>query len=143
MRKITIVAAALLCCMLLTGVAQAEQLYPKDKLISQSKEKAGGAGLGVLSGEFAFTRTQAPADFVIKEIGWMTLLPGATISMHKHEINEDTYIIVSGEGAFIDTAGKETAVKAGDVTIARRGDSHALKNTGKTPLVFLDIIAQP
>lgn len=69
MRKITIVVVAVLGFALLTGVAQAEQLYPKEKLTSQSKEKAGGDGLGVLSGEFAFTRTQAPADYIIKEIG--------------------------------------------------------------------------
>lgn len=72
----------------------------------------------------------------------MTLLPGASIGLHKHDNNEDTYIIVSGEGIFTDTAGKETPVKGGDVTIARKGEAHALKNTGKAPLVFLDVIAQ-
>ena len=72
----------------------------------------------------------------------MRLDPGASIGMHKHEVNEDTYIVVSGEGVFTDTAGNETPVKAGDITIARRGDSHALKNTGSEPLVFLDIIGQ-
>ena len=79
---------------------------------------------------------------VIKEIGWMTLQPGASIGMHKHENNEDAYIIVSGEGVFTDSAGKETPVKGGDITIARPGDTHALKCSGNVPLVFLDVIGQ-
>ena len=35
-----------------------------------------------------------------------------------------------------------TPVKGGDITIARPGDTHALKNSGKEPLVFLDVIGQ-
>lgn len=30
----------------------------------------------------------------------MTLQPGDSIGMHKHETNEDAYIIISGEGTF-------------------------------------------
>ena len=70
----------------------------------------------------------------------MRLEPWASIGMHKHEANEDAYIIVSGEGVFTGTACKETPVTAGDITIALKGDSHALKNTGSEPLVFLDAI---
>lgn len=141
MRKAVFAVAAILGCVLCVNGAIAQQLYPKEDLIANDREKAGG-GEGVLSGAFAFTRNQAPADYIIKEIGWMTLKPGASIGLHKHESNEDTYIIVSGEGVFTDTAGKETVVKAGDVTIARAGEQHALKNTGPEPLAFLDIIAQ-
>ena len=141
MRKAVFAVAAILGCALWVNGAAAEQLYPKDDLIAHDREKPAG-GDGVLEGRFAFTRKDAPAEYVIKEIGWMTLKPGASIGMHKHDINEDTYIIVSGEGVFTDSAGKETKVKEGDVTIARLGDQHALKNTGKEPLVFLDIIAQ-
>lgn len=119
----------------------AEQLYKKEDLKTWDRENVAG-GSGVLAGKFSHTRNDAPEDWAIKEIGWMTLEPGSSIGMHKHEINEDTYIIVSGEGEFTDTAGNVTPVKAGDITIARKGDSHALKNTGNTPLVFLDIIGQ-
>lgn len=119
----------------------AEQLYKKEDLKTWDRENVAG-GKGVLAGKFSHTRNDAPEDWAIKEIGWMTLEPGSSIGMHKHEKNEDTYIIVSGEGEFTDTAGNVTPVKAGDITIARKGDSHALKNTGNTPLVFLDIIGQ-
>lgn len=77
-----------------------------------------------------------------KEIGWLTLPPGASIGQHKHTGNEDVYIIVSGKGLFTDSTGKQTQVGAGDITIARPGQSHALKNIGKKPLVFLDLIAE-
>ncbi|MDR3435034.1 cupin domain-containing protein [Telmatospirillum sp.] len=122
-------------------VAQAEQLFSKDNLKTWDREKVAG-GEGTLYGKFSFTRNDAKKDDAIKEIGWMTLQPGAAIGPHKHDVNEDTYIIVSGEGTFTDTEGKESVVKAGDITIARKGESHALKNTGKEPLVFLDVIAQ-
>ena len=137
-----IILGTLAFTLLLGGAAfAAEQLYPKDKLKTWNRDKVAG-GVGTLFGQFSFTRNDSPKDHAIKEIGWMTLQPGDTIGMHKHEVNEDAYIIVSGEGAFVDTAGKETPVKGGDITIARKGDSHALKNTGKVPLIFLDVVAQ-
>lgn len=68
----------------------------------------------------------------------MTLQPSASIGFHRHEHNEDTYIIVSGIGLFTDSDGKSYQVTAGDVTIARKGQSHALANIGKEPLVFID-----
>ena len=128
--------------LVLCGAAFAgEQLYQKDSLKTWNRDKVAG-GEGTLYGQFSFTRNDSPAGDAIKEIGWMTLQPGHSIGMHKHEINEDAYIIISGQGVFTDTAGKETPVKGGDITIARKGDSHALKNTGTEPLIFLDVVAQ-
>jgi len=122
--------------------AQEPQIYHKDQSITWNREKLGQNGVGTLYGQYPFNRNTAPKDFTIKEIGWMTLKPGAAIGMHKHETNEDAYVILSGEGTFVDTNGKEYKVRAGDTTIARRGQSHALKNTGKVPLKFLDIVAE-
>ena len=93
-------------------------------------------------GEFAYTRMQTDENDALREIGWTTLPPGASIGLHQHKDNEDAYIIIAGTGIFTDGNGKETAVGAGDVTIARPGQSHALRNNGNEPLVFLDVIAQ-
>lgn len=123
-----------------THIAIAD-VYPKEDLTSFDRQDVAG-GKGTLYGKFAFKRDAAQQDQAIKEIGWMTLQPGDSIGFHKHETNEDTYIIISGEGIFKNTDGKEYPVKAGDVTIARKGQSHALVNTGKEPLVFLDVIAE-
>lgn len=125
------------CCV---NVALAD-IYQKDALVSFDRQDVAG-GKGTLYGKFAFKRDGASKDQAIKEIGWMTLQAGDSIGFHKHETNEDAYIIISGEGTFKDSDGKEYVVKAGDVTIARKGQSHALTNTGKEPLVFLDVIAE-
>ena len=116
-------------------------VYTKEELISISKDGAAG-GKGTLHGKFAFRREEAKKDKAIKEIGWMTLQPGDSIGFHQHKNNEDTYIIVSGTGTFMNADGQSYPVKAGDVTIARKGQSHGLANTGKEPLVFIDVIAE-
>jgi mannose-6-phosphate isomerase-like protein (cupin superfamily) len=145
MRKGCILAPALLCLCVFAAAPVASagepQVYTKNELKTWDREKVAG-GAGVLAGKFSFTRNDAKDSYVIKEIGWMTLLPGASIGPHKHTDNEDAYIIVFGEGVFTDSEGKKTTVTGGDITIARPGDSHALENTGRVPLFFLDIVAK-
>lgn len=118
-----------------------EQVYPKEELFTFDKQDV-AKGKGTAYGKFAFARDKAAPDSAIKEICYLTLEKGASIGCHKHGFNEDAYIIISGEGIFTDGTGKETPVKAGDVTIARPGQSHGLRNEKETPLVFLDVIAQ-
>ena len=95
-----------------------------------------------MHGKFAFARTSATQEQAIKEIGRMTLNKGESVGLHMHGVNEDAYIILDGEGIFTDSNGKEYVVRSGDITIARPGQKHALRNEKKKPLVFLDIIAQ-
>ena len=146
MRRMFLIAVFALGCVAFAGAAFAAdafpQLYPKSGLVVKDRDKLGGAGLGTVRCEYAFLRGDALADQAIKEIAWLTLPPGASISVHKHEKNEDAYIVVSGSGVFIGSDGKEIPVKAGDVTIARKGEAHAMANTGNEPLVILDVIAQ-
>lgn len=117
-----------------------KQVYRNANLQTWNRDSLGG-GQGTVFGQFAFTRNDAQPDWVMKEVGWMTLEPGCSIGLHRHDSNEDAYIIVSGTGVFIDSEGRETPVERGDATIARNGDSHALKNTGSEPLVFIGVIA--
>jgi mannose-6-phosphate isomerase-like protein (cupin superfamily) len=145
MRTLINAAIVAACCLAFAGSALAgdfPQVYQKKDYIVKDREKLGGTGLGTVHCEYAFPRDKALSDQAIKEIAWLTLPPGATIGVHKHEINEDAYIVVSGSGVFIGSDGKEIPVQAGDVTIARKGESHSMKNTGKEPLVILDVIAQ-
>ena len=118
------------------------QYFPAEKLFDKNVEHAGGTGEGILYGKFAFRREQATQDQAIKEIGLMMLKPGDSIGFHKHVDNEDTYIILSGEGLFIDSEGEENIVGPQSVTIAVAGESHALQNTGTEDLIFIDLIAQ-
>jgi len=125
---------------LLNAPAHAD-VFAKENLIKLDKKEAAG-GKGTLAGAYAFTRDKATKDQAIKEVSWLTLQPGDSIGYHLHTSNEDTYIIVSGQGSFKDKDGKEVPVKAGDVTIVRKGESHGLSNTGSVPLVFVDVIAE-
>ena len=118
------------------------QYFPAEKLFSKDVERAGGMGEGTLYGKFAFRREQADSNQAIKEIGLMTLKPGDSIGLHKHDANEDTYIILAGTGTFTDSDGNDYIVGPQSVTIAVAGEEHALKNTGKEDLVFIDLIAQ-
>lgn len=124
-----------------TAAPASADVFTKEALIKANKEAAGG-GKGTLIGEYAFTRDKALKDHAIKEISWLTLQPGDSIGYHKHTANEDTYIIISGRGTFKDKDGKDVPVKAGDVTIVRKNESHGLANTGTEPLVFVDVIAE-
>jgi len=133
-----LVAASILSAFLANAHAD---VFPDEGLLKIDKKEAGG-GKGVLHGAYAFTRDKATKDQAIKEISWLTLQPGDSIGYHPHVTNEDTYIIVSGQGVFKDKDGKDYPVKAGDVTIVRKGESHGLANTGKEPLVFVDVIAE-
>lgn len=123
-----------------SGKMTTGQYFKSDELITLDKEDVAG-GTGTLYGRFSFTRDQATADQAIKEIGFMRLEPGSSIGLHAHGANEDTYIILSGTGVFSDGV-VSFDVAEGDITIARAGQSHALRNTGTEPLLFLDIIAQ-
>jgi mannose-6-phosphate isomerase-like protein (cupin superfamily) len=147
MKKTLIGIAAL--AVLLAGQAFAQQqtvsgkkqLFTKAELETWDRENVAG-GTGTLAGKFSWTRNDADPAWVIREIGWMTLKPGDFIGLHAHAENDDAYIIVSGTGEFTDSAGKTAPVSEGDVTIAHPGQSHGLKNTGKEPLVFLDIVSK-
>jgi len=146
MRKILRIAVLALGCVAIAGAAVAAdafpQVYPKSGFTVKEREKLGGTGLGTVRCEYAFPRDKALPDQAMKEIAWLILPPGASIGVHKHENNEDAYIVVSGSGVFIGADNKEIPVGAGDVTIARKGESHGMRNTGKEPLVILDVIAQ-
>ena len=135
--KKTIIAAL---CVFAAATVQADVMKKADLIVWDRTDVAGG--VGTLEGRFAFTRDQAPESYAIKEIGYLTLDPGESIGYHKHENNEDAYIIISGEGTFKDADGIDYPVEAGDITIVRGGQSHGLTNTGTEPLVILDVIAQ-
>lgn len=146
MRKLFVITVILVCSLAfaLSAFAAKEfpQVYPKSSYIVKEREKLGRTGEGKVLCEYAFPRDKALADQAIKEIAWLTLPPGATIGVHGHEKNEDAYIIISGHGVFIGADGKEIPIQAGDTTIARKGESHGVKNTGTGPLVILDVVAQ-
>ncbi|WP_407309178.1 cupin domain-containing protein [Desulfosporosinus sp. SB140] len=67
------------------------------------------------------------------------LLPGASLGLHQHNGDFETYVILSGEGQLNDN-GELKAVKPGDVVITNNGEKHSLENTGSGNLEFLALV---
>ncbi len=68
--------------------------------------------------------------------------PGQRISAHVHPQGQDTWTILSGQGAYrLDGAGESTPVTVGDVLVAHRGEVHGVHNTGSEPLIFVSVVS--
>ena len=64
------------------------------------------------------------------------LLPGQTVTPHRHREIEEVYYIIAGSGVM--TVGDEQReVAAGDAVFIPRGHRHTLANTGAEPIKLL------
>ena len=64
------------------------------------------------------------------------LEPGATIGEHRHDDDEEIYIILGGHGT-MHVDGVAQPVGPGDVCLTRRGHSHDLTNSQEGMMHFL------
>ena len=64
---------------------------------------------------------------------------GASLDVHQHVDNNETYHILSGKGLYTDN-GKTYTVKAGDTTFCAEGDTHGIENIGDDDLIFIALI---
>jgi len=69
----------------------------------------------------------------------LILPPGASIGMHKHEMEDELFIIERGKG-ILDEGGRQTNVETGDVMLTGNGGEHALINNGNEPLELIAVI---
>ena len=68
------------------------------------------------------------------------LEPGASIGEHRHEKDEEVYVILTGRGVMkID--GSDQAVGPGDVCLTRVGHSHSLTNGMQGVMHFMVLAA--
>ena len=72
----------------------------------------------------------------MKMFNRMTFPPGASLGLHAHVDNFELYYILEGEATAIDD-GREVKVYPGDLIYTADGNTHAITNTGKTPMVML------
>ena len=137
MKKVLPVILLILICF--AQPAWAEIYLAKDAIEIDREKMAGGNG--TVSCMYAFTRDKMPARYAIKEMAVLTIPPGASIGYHKHDVNEDSYSVVSGTGVYKDADSKEYIVGPGDMTVIRPGQWHGIANNGDVPLVLLSVIA--
>lgn len=71
--------------------------------------------------------------------GRLVLPPGASIGMHKHEMEDEVFIIERGKG-ILDDGHSQTNVESGDVILTGNGAEHALINNGNEPLELIAVI---
>ena len=69
----------------------------------------------------------------------LILPPGASIGLHKHEGEDEVFIVTRGKGLIDDGQSREQ-VQAGDAILTGKGESHAVINNGLEPLELIAII---
>ena len=83
-----------------------------------------------------------PSDF---QGGWdhavrVVMPAGTSIGIHKHELNEEMYIILKGGGSMT-VDGREHRVREGDMILNRPGGTHGLTNDTDADIELLIIQA--
>ena len=94
-----------------------------------------GDGTVTLSPAFAAGDYESP----VRLFSRITLPVGASIGFHVHNQEEEFFYFLSGTGV-MDDNGTPVQVGAGDSTVTRSGQGHALCNTGSEPLELLAVI---
>jgi mannose-6-phosphate isomerase-like protein (cupin superfamily) len=99
------------------------------------KEMRGGKGAVTVQ------HFMAPADFKanVRLCARLTLPPGASIGMHRHEGEDEVYIITRG-AAVLDDGTTRTPLSVGDAVLTGRGESHAIANNGTSDLEITAVI---
>jgi mannose-6-phosphate isomerase-like protein (cupin superfamily) len=69
----------------------------------------------------------------------LSLPPGASIGMHKHDAEDEVYIVLLGEGE-VDDGQTRAPVSQGDAILTGNGECHAIRNTGTTALELIAVI---
>ena len=69
----------------------------------------------------------------------LILPPGASIGAHRHDGEDELFVIVKGTG-ILDDGSRRTRVDAGDAILTGNGESHALENDGAEPMEVIAVI---
>ncbi len=90
-----------------------------------------------------FAEAFGAKDFLGKwgHVEYVTVPPGSAIPVHKHEVDEEIYFVLEGEGV-LTTDGEEVQVGPGDLASCRSGSSHGLRNT-KAAQIELIVVGIP
>ncbi len=109
---------------------------PEAMTVETRERMRGGEGAVTIRHYFAAGQFQAGVRLCAR----LTVPAGASIGMHRHEREDEVYLILGGSGIVADGAA-ETRVTAGDAVLTGRGESHAVRNDGAEPLEIAAFIA--
>lgn len=82
------------------------------------------------------------ADTERLDVRISTYRPRGYVEAHRHEIQEQTYYILAGEG-LMELDGERTVVQPHDTIFIPPGIDHAIHNTGLEDLVFMVVTTPP
>ncbi|MBR1581007.1 MAG: cupin domain-containing protein [Selenomonadaceae bacterium] len=101
----------------------------------KAMNKAGGKG------EITITHLLTPAELDGKCLmfAMVTIPPGASLGVHPHNGNTETYHILQGEALYNDN-GNEIKIGAGTTTFCPNGEVHGIENIGQDDLIFVALI---
>ena len=75
-------------------------------------------------------------------ITWVDGAPGSEQGLHRHDTNEQVYVIVRGRGV-MKAGGEEQEVGPGTLVFIPPGTDHAIRNTGAETLTFISATSPP
>ncbi|MEX2541657.1 MAG: cupin domain-containing protein [Trueperaceae bacterium] len=70
--------------------------------------------------------------------GWYRVAPGKECKLHVHQRKTETWFIVQGSG-LLRLGDDEVEVSAGCAIFTPPGTPHSIRNTGKEPILFVDV----
>lgn len=70
----------------------------------------------------------------------LTIPPGGSIGLHRHDQEEEIMVVISGL-AEVNDNGKLQELKVGDTLLTGNGASHEVRCKGNEPLVLVAVIA--
>jgi mannose-6-phosphate isomerase-like protein (cupin superfamily) len=73
-------------------------------------------------------------------VGLNAFEPGQEHALHSHGGQDKVYHVLEGEGLFL-LADGELKMGAGDLLVAPEGVAHGVRNTGRTRLLVLAVLA--
>jgi quercetin dioxygenase-like cupin family protein len=93
-------------------------------------------GVDGLSVRWVINASQGARSFAMRVL---ELQPGKLSPLHKHEHEHEVFVL-DGEGE-VETSEGKAPVKAGSVIFIPGNENHQFRNSGKSVLRFLDVIA--
>lgn len=108
-----------------------------DRMKNETRENMRGG-----RGSIGICHLVDKADFSanVRLCAKLTIPPGAGIGEHRHENEDEVYVVTKGSGVLNDGRNDER-VTVGDAVLTGGGNSHAIRNDGNEDLEIIAVIA--
>lgn len=106
-----------------------------EREVVKEKNKAGGKGEITIEKLLSAKELDGKCGMFAK----VTVPPGASLGIHEHHGNTETYHILQGKALYNDN-GKDVEIGVGKTTFCADGEKHGIENIGDEDLVFMALI---